>query len=41
MLLWFGEVADFDAVVERAHMLGATIVLAPHRNPPSGEGNGS
>ena len=40
VLLWFGDVADFDAVVERARQLDATVVLAPHRNPPSGEGNG-
>lgn len=40
VLLWFGEVADFDAVVARAAELGATVVLAPHRNPPMGEGEG-
>jgi predicted enzyme related to lactoylglutathione lyase len=40
VLLWFGEVTDFDAAVERAAQLGATIVLPPHRNPPEGEGNG-
>jgi predicted enzyme related to lactoylglutathione lyase len=40
VLLWFGEVADFDSVVERAQQLEATIVLAPHRNPPEGQGNG-
>jgi predicted enzyme related to lactoylglutathione lyase len=40
VLLWFGEVADFDAAVERAVHLGATIVLPPHRNPPEGQGNG-
>lgn len=40
VLVWFGEVADFDAVVERARVLGAPVVLAPHRNPPEGEGNG-
>ena len=40
VLLWFGEVADFDAAVERAGQLDATIVLPPHRNPPEGEGNG-
>jgi predicted enzyme related to lactoylglutathione lyase len=40
VLLWFGEVADFDGVVERSAQLGAPIVRAPHRNPPEGEGNG-
>lgn len=40
VLVWFGEVADFDDVVERAQELDATIVLPPHRNPPEGEGNG-
>jgi predicted enzyme related to lactoylglutathione lyase len=40
VLLWFGEVADFDDVVARADQLGATIVKAPHRNPPEGQGNG-
>ena len=40
VLVWFGEVADFDDVVRRAEELGASVVLAPHRNPPSGEGNG-
>jgi predicted enzyme related to lactoylglutathione lyase len=40
VLLWFGEVVDFDAVVARASELGATVVKAPHRNPPTGQGNG-
>jgi predicted enzyme related to lactoylglutathione lyase len=40
VLLWFGEVADFDDVVARAEGLNAPIVRAPHRNPPEGEGNG-
>ena len=40
VVLWFGEVTDFDAAVTRAAELGATIVLAPHRNPPVGEGEG-
>jgi predicted enzyme related to lactoylglutathione lyase len=40
VLLWFGDVADFDAVVQRADELGATVVRAPHRNPPTGQGNG-
>ncbi len=30
----------FDAVVDRAHALGARIVRPAHRNPPPGEGNG-
>lgn len=40
VLLWFGDVADFDDVVERAAELGAAVVRAPHRNPPDGGGNG-
>lgn len=40
VLVWFGEVCDFDGVVERAERLDATIVKAPHRNPPEGQGNG-
>jgi predicted enzyme related to lactoylglutathione lyase len=40
VLVWFGEVSDFDAVVQRVGELGAPIVRAPHRNPPEGEGNG-
>jgi predicted enzyme related to lactoylglutathione lyase len=40
VLLWFGEVADFDGAVERANRLGAPVVLPPRRNPPPGEGNG-
>jgi predicted enzyme related to lactoylglutathione lyase len=40
VLLWFGEVPDFDDVVGRAEHLGATVVLPPHRNPPESEGNG-
>ena len=40
VLLWFGEVADFDAAVARASQLDAPVVLAPHRNPPEGQGNG-
>jgi predicted enzyme related to lactoylglutathione lyase len=40
VLLWFGEVADFDDVVARAAQLDAPIVRAPHRNPPEGQGNG-
>lgn len=40
VLVWFGAVADFDAVVARAAARHAPVVLAPHRNPPVGEGNG-
>jgi len=40
VLVWFGEVTDFEAAVERAERLNATIVLPPHRNPPEGQGNG-
>jgi len=40
VLLWFGEVADFDGVVTRAGQLDVTIVRPPHRNPPEGQGNG-
>lgn len=37
LLLWF-ETDEFDAAVARATELKAEIVLAPHRNPPSGDG---
>lgn len=40
VLLWFGDVSDFDDAVARAHKLAAPIVRPPHRNPPEGEGNG-
>lgn len=40
VLLWFGEVADFDEVVLKAEQLNAAVVLPPHRNPPEGQGNG-
>jgi predicted enzyme related to lactoylglutathione lyase len=40
LLLWFAEVADFDDAVARAAQLQAPVVRAPHRNPPSGHGNG-
>ena len=40
VLLWFGEVADFDDVVARAEEMGVTVVKHTHRNPPSGQGNG-
>jgi predicted enzyme related to lactoylglutathione lyase len=39
-LVWFGEVDDFDGVVTRASGLGVEVVMASHRNPPSGQGNG-
>jgi predicted enzyme related to lactoylglutathione lyase len=38
VLLWFGEVSDFDGAVARAAELGAVVVREPHRNPPEGEG---
>jgi hypothetical protein len=37
VLVWF-EIDDFDDAVARAVTLKAEIVLAPHRNPPSGAG---
>jgi predicted enzyme related to lactoylglutathione lyase len=40
VLLWFGEVADFDGVVARAGQIEAPIVRPVHRNPPGGGGNG-
>jgi len=40
VLLWLGEVADFDGVVARAEQMRAVVVRAPHRNPPEGQGNG-
>jgi predicted enzyme related to lactoylglutathione lyase len=40
VLLWFGEVTDFDDVVARAERMAAGIVRPPHRNPPEGGGNG-
>jgi predicted enzyme related to lactoylglutathione lyase len=40
VLVWFGEVSDFDAVVTRAFELDAPVVREPHRNPPEGGGNG-
>ena len=40
VLLWFGEVPNFDEVVASVDELKATIVRAPHRNPPKGQGNG-
>lgn len=40
VLVWFGEVSDFEAVVARVRELGTRIVREPHRNPPEGDGNG-
>lgn len=40
VLVWFGEVSDFDEVVRRAEGLGAEVVRPVHRNPPEGGGNG-
>ena len=40
VLVWFGEVSDFDGVVARAAELQATIKQPVHRNPPEGQGNG-
>jgi predicted enzyme related to lactoylglutathione lyase len=40
VLVWFGEVSDFDGVVARAEKLDAPIVRPVHRNPPEGHGNG-
>lgn len=37
VLLWF-EIEDFDAAVARAMELNVDVVLAPHRNPPDGNG---
>jgi predicted enzyme related to lactoylglutathione lyase len=40
VLVWWGEVADFDGAVDRARALGVPVVREPHRNPPDGGGNG-
>jgi predicted enzyme related to lactoylglutathione lyase len=40
VLVWFGEVSDFDGVVARAAELAAPIRRPVHRNPPEGRGNG-
>lgn len=37
VLLWF-ETDDFDAAIARATEMGAEVIKAPHRNPPSGDG---
>ena len=38
VLLWFGEVSDFDGVLTRIGELGATLAKPVHRNPPEGGG---
>ena len=40
VLVWFGEVSDFDGVLERAERLHVPVVRAQHRNPDRGGGNG-
>ena len=40
VIVWLGEVADFDGVVARAGESGAVVLRPPHRNPPEGSGNG-
>ena len=40
VLLWLGDVSDFDGVVARVAQLDATVIRPPHRNPPNGQGNG-
>jgi predicted enzyme related to lactoylglutathione lyase len=40
VLVWFGEVTDFDGVVARAAEFDSPVVRPPHRNPPEGQGNG-
>jgi catechol 2,3-dioxygenase-like lactoylglutathione lyase family enzyme len=37
VLLWF-EIDDFDAAIARATEMKVEVVLAPHRNPPDGNG---
>ena len=39
VLLWFGEVSDFDDVVARARELGAAVARPPHQ-VPEGQGSG-
>ena len=36
VVLWFGEVADFDGVAQRVQELGATVVLPPLVHGPGG-----
>ena len=40
VLVWFGDVTDFDGVVERAARLGGRGREGTPRNPPEGQGNG-
>jgi predicted enzyme related to lactoylglutathione lyase len=40
VLVWLGEVSDFDAVLSRAERPEIEVVRAVHRNPPPGQGNG-
>ena len=40
VLVWFGEVSDFDGVLRRAEELGAETVRPVHPNPPEEEGGG-
>jgi predicted enzyme related to lactoylglutathione lyase len=40
VLLWFGEVAEFDDVVARVEKMQAPVSRPVHRNPPEGGGNG-
>ncbi|MGH2364183.1 MAG: VOC family protein [Chloroflexota bacterium] len=35
VLLWFGELADFDAVVQRATEMQAPVMVPPHINGPA------
>lgn len=37
VLLWF-EIDDFDAAMSRASEMKTDVLLAKHRNPPSGDG---
>ncbi|MFN8075240.1 MAG: VOC family protein [Kineosporiaceae bacterium] len=38
VLVWLGEVSDFDAVLARVEASGAELVRPVHRNPAEGEG---
>ena len=38
VIVWFGEVTDFDGVVARAAEMDVPVVRDVHRNPPEGEG---
>lgn len=37
VILWF-ELDDFDGAVQRAESMGVEVVMARHRNPPTGDG---